>query len=267
MPRRTTDYRGLTEQSRVRLLHAVQRAPARCLKDLAAEAAVHINTARDHLGVLEAEGFVFSAPVETGKRGRPPMGYWPVQRSEHSPTAQERIEEAGARGDMLRRIAPEVGYDPDLAQPAQHQLDVLYEHLDDAGMEPVIDSENLTVQVKPCVYQNLLDADCSEVCSVHAKLVRQQLEHVDGPLELRRLHPFTTQHSCLLVLADTEDALSQDQDSGAEAPGISADQSDANLESFARAALQQVVERGGEPSCQVSTGSNRAMNGEATHHA
>src|SRR5690625_5511697 len=90
MPRRTTDYRGLTEQSRVRLLHAVQRAPARCLKDLAAEADVHINTARDHLRILESEGFVFSAPVDTGKRGRPPMGYWPVQRSEHSPAAQDR---------------------------------------------------------------------------------------------------------------------------------------------------------------------------------
>lgn len=242
MPRRTTDYRGLTEESRVRLLHAVQRAPARCLKDLAAEADVHINTARDHLRVLEAEGFVVGAPIDTGKRGRPPMGYWPVQRGEHSPAAHQRVEEAGARGEMLRRVAPET-VDPTLGQTAQHQLDVLYEHLDDAGMEPVIDSKNLTVQVKPCIYQDLLDADCPEVCSVHAKLVRQQLEHVDGPLELRRLHPFTTQHSCLLVLASGEEPSPKDQVSQTEVPGISADQSDTNLESFARTALQRAVNR------------------------
>src|SRR5699024_9461412 len=254
MPRRTTDYRGLTEQSRVRLLHAVQREPARCLKDLAAEADVHINTARDHLGVLETEGFVFSAPVDTGRRGRPPMGYWPVQRSEHSPTAQERVEEAGARGDLLRRIAPETTFASALSQTAQHQLDVLYEHLDDAGMDPAIDSESLTVQVKPCIYQNLLDADCSEVCSVHAKLVRQQLEHVDGPLKLRRLHPFTTQHSCLLVLDSTEEPASKDQEPENEVPGISADQSDTNLEAFARAARQRVVEHAPESSCQLPMG-------------
>ena len=254
MPRRTTDYRGLTEQSRVRLLHAVQRAPARCLKDLAAEADVHINTARDHLRILEYEGFVFSAPVDTGKRGRPPMGYWPVQRSEHSPAAQERVEEAGVRGDLLRRIAPETTLDSALSQTAQHQLDVLYEHLDDAGMDPVIDSENLTVQVKPCIYQTLLDADCPEVCSVHAKLVRQQLEQVDGPLELRRLHPFTTQHSCLLVLDSAEEPSPKVQESDTGVSGINADQSDTNLESFARAALQRVVEPTAGPSCQLPTG-------------
>src|SRR5690625_1058943 len=239
MPRRTTDYRGLTEQSRVRLLHAVQRAPARCLKDLAAETDVHINTARDHLRVLEAEGFVVSAPVDTGRRGRPPMGYWPVERSDHSPAAQERAEEAGARGEVLRRLAPDRDHGQVLGEAAAHQLVVLYEHLEDAGMDPVVNSDDLTVAVRPCIYQDLLESERPVVCSVHAKLVRQQLEQVDGPLMLWRLHPFTTAHSCLLVLS-TEDGVLDAEDEAA-VPGIGADRSDAELGQFALEAQQRVA--------------------------
>src|SRR5699024_5534690 len=204
--------------------------------------------------ILESKGFVFSAPVVTGKHGRPPMGYWPVQRSKNSPAAHERVEETSVSGDLPHHIAQATTLHYVLSKTAQHQLDVLYEQLDDAGMEPVIDSENLTVQVKTCIYQTLLDADCPEVCSVHAKLVRQQLEQVDGPLELRRLHPFTTQHSCLLVLDSTEEPSPKVQESDTGVSGINADQSDTNLESFARAALQRVVEPTAGPSCQLPTG-------------
>src|SRR5699024_4194652 len=171
MPRRVKDFRGLTEESRVRLLHAVQRKPGQALKDLAVEADVHINTARDHLRVLEAEGFLVSAPVDTGRRGRPPMGYWPDERSEHSPAAQERAEDAGARGEMLRRIAPDLDGGDALGDDALHQLDVLYEHLDDAGMEPVMDADQLSLEVKPCIYQDLLESERPVACAVHAKLV------------------------------------------------------------------------------------------------
>lgn len=252
MPRRIKDYRGLTEESRVRLLHAVQRRPGQALKDLAVEADVHINTARDHLRVLEAEGFLVSAPVDTGRRGRPPKGYWPVERSEHSPAAQERAEEAGARGEMLRRIAPDLDHGQALDDDAAHQLDVLYEHLEDAGMDPVINSDNLTVGVRPCIYQGLLESERPVVCSVHAKLVRQQLEQVDGPLRLRRLHPFTTAHSCLLVLSVEDDEVLDSEDEAAM-PGIDADRSDAELGQFALDAQKRAVEQSdtGGPCCPI----------------
>lgn len=247
MPRRVGDYRGLTEESRIRLLHAVQRQPARPLKELADEADLHINTARDHLRVLEAEGFVHSAPVDTGRRGRPPMGFWPVQRSENSPAAQQRADEAAARGAMLRRIDPELDHSASLDQDAQHQLDVLYEHLEDAGMEPVINAEELTVGVKPCIYQDLLESERTVVCAVHAKLVRQQLDQVDGPLKLRKLHPFTTGHSCLLVLGadDRTEATPE-----TNAPGIDGDRTDAELQQFALEAQRRVSDNGHERDCQ-----------------
>lgn len=250
MPRRVTDYRGLTEGSRLKLLHAIQRQPGQTLKALAAAAEIHVNTARDHLRVLEDEGFVTARPIDTGRRGRPPMEYHPVEDAEHSPTARERAEEAGARGQLLRSISPELDHGQDLSDDALHQLDVLYEHLDDVGMEPVIDNDQLTVDVKPCIYQDLLEEDRPAVCSVHAKLVRQQLEQVDGPLKLRRLHPFTTAHSCLLVLG-LDEQQPVDSDVKTQVPGIDGHRTDAELAAFALAAQQRVAAEATETQCPV----------------
>ena len=244
MPRRITDYRGLTESSRLKLLHAVQRRPGQSLKSLAAAADIHVNTARDHLRVLQDEGLLYRAPVDTGQRGRPPMQYFPVEAPEQNQAARDRAAEASARGALLRRISPELEDDDHLGQDAQHQLDVLYEHLEDAGMEPVIDSTELTVGVRPCLYQDLLDEERPVVCSVHARLVRQQLDQVDGPLKLRRLHPFTTAHSCLLVLG-TDDA------EPAEQLGIDANRTDAELANFALRAQQRVETEDQATTCPV----------------
>lgn len=245
MPRRVTDYRGLTESSRLKLLHAVQRRPGQDLKSLAAAADIHVNTARDHLRVLEDEGLLHRVPVETNRRGRPPMQYFPVDDSDQSQPAQQRAAEANARGELLRRISPDIDLGQDLSDDVVHQLDVLYEHLDDAGMDPVIDPDELTVGVRPCVYQELLEEDRPAVCSVHAKLVRQQLEQVDGPLKLQRLHPFTTAHSCLLVLGTDDDAESAET----EQPGVDANRTDAELAEFALAAQQRVTADDSE--CQL----------------
>jgi|SRR5690625_1322589 len=244
MPRRVTDYRGLTESSRLKLLHAVQRQPGQDLKSLAAAADIHVNTARDHLRVLEDEGLLHRVPVDTGRRGRPPMQYFPVEDPDQSQPARERAAEANARGELLRRISPELDHGQNLGDDALHQLDVLYEHLDDAGMDPVINPDELTVGVRPCVYQELLEADRPAVCSVHAKLVRQQLDQVDGPLKLRRLHPFTTAHSCLLVLGadDAEPAEPQQL-------GVDANRTDAELAAFALAAQQRVT--GDDSECEL----------------
>src|SRR5699024_5253080 len=205
MPRRVTDYRGLTEGSRLRLLHAIQRHPGQTLKALATATDLHVNTVRDHLKVLQDEGFITATPGDTGRRGRPPMQYHPVDDADHHPVASQRAAEASARGPLFRSISPEHATEGDLSEPALDQLDVLYERLDDVGMEPVVNNTTLTVDVKPCIYQDLLAQDRPAVCSVHAKLVRQHLEQVDGPLQLRRLHPFTTAHSCLLVLGMDDD--------------------------------------------------------------
>lgn len=224
--------------SRLRLLQAVHRKPGQQLTALADDAGVHINTARDHLRVLEEEGLVVSAPVETGRRGRPPMGYSPVTRAEHNPEAQRRAGEARSRGSMLRRIDPDLDHSDDLGDDAVHQLDALYEHLDDAGLEPEVDERDLTVGLVPCLYQELIDEERPLVCSVHAKLVRHQLEQVSGPLELKRLHPFVGPDRCMLVLG-----LSGEAPRANRPGGIDGDRDDAALEQHAANALRSLQDQ------------------------
>ncbi|GAA4283894.1 hypothetical protein GCM10022261_14250 [Brevibacterium daeguense] len=229
------DYRGLTQKSRLKLLHAVQRVPGRLVQELAEEAEMPITTARDHLRVLEDEGLVVSAPIDTGRRGRPPKGYSPVRRADHSSVAQRRAAAARRRGDVLRRVEPELDHSTSLGTAAVHQLDALYEHLDDAGLAPEIDPEDLTVGLLPCLYEDLIDAERPLVCSVHAKLVRHQLEQTSGPLELRQLHPFVGPERCVLVLG-----LRGEAPRSSRAGGIDGDSSDAELEQGARRALREL---------------------------
>lgn len=253
MPRRVDDYRGLTQKSRLRLLHAVQRVPGRRLQELAEEAGMPINTARDHLRILKDEGLVASSPVETGERGRPPHVYSPVQSAEHSPVARRRVHDAKARGDILRGLDPQLDHSDALGVEAVHQLDTLYEHLEDAGLEPEIDEDDLTIGLLPCLYEGMLDTDRPIVCSVHARLVRDQLEQVPGPLELRRLHPFIGPKRCELVLGRR----------GEQAPssrpgGVDADQSDSELEQYAVRAMRAMHASGGETPPDGTTASGTA---------
>lgn len=253
MPRRVNDYRGLTQKSRLRLLHAVQRVPGRRLQELAEEAGVPISTARDHMRVLEDEGLIASAPVDTGRRGRPPNGYSPVRQIEHSPAAERRVVGSRTRGDVLRRLDPALDHTESLGFEAVHQLDALYEHLDDAGMEPELDERTLTVGLLPCLYEEMIDQERPLVCSVHAKLVRDQLAQVSGPLELRRLHPFLGPQRCVIVLA-----LKGEAARSALPGGLDGDCEDAQLEQGAVLAMRALAtpvdaDQAGSPGCDHDT--------------
>ena len=101
MPRRAHDFRGLTQPRRLRLLRAIQETPGRDAGALAEESGIPLNTARDHLRVLEDEGLIRSEPVNTGHRGRPPLVFPPVRETSSSQRARSRVERADVRGRML----------------------------------------------------------------------------------------------------------------------------------------------------------------------
>ena len=103
------------------------------------------------------------------------------------------------RGALLR--ATTGAADGRLDEASAAQIDVLYEHLEDAGLEPVVDEAALTFELTPCPYLDLLDADRALVCSMHARLAGDVLRQVDGPLALERLDPFVTEDRCRLALA------------------------------------------------------------------
>lgn len=188
---------------RLRMLRAVQREPGRKVAELAVEAKLHSNTAREHLGVLEKEGLVLSLSLSTGARGRPPVVFYPVDHAEANPAAERRLAEARANGDALRRVAPDLDRTSELGVVATRQLDALYEHLEDAGLEPMIDESRLTVNVAPCKYKRVMQEDRDIVCSVHARLVQDHLAQVPGPLSLSSLRPFVTPTRCEIALALT----------------------------------------------------------------
>jgi predicted ArsR family transcriptional regulator len=183
----------------MRLLHAVQREPGRRASELADECELPLNTARDHLRVLEGEGLVRGEARATGTRGRPPLVFHPVREVGSNAAARERIVGARRRGALLRAATGAGAAASD--DGAVAQLDVLYEHLDDAGLEPVVDEGALTVDLTPCPYHDLIDVDQALVCSMHARLAGDVLRQVDGPLALQRLDPFVTEHRCRMVLA------------------------------------------------------------------
>jgi predicted ArsR family transcriptional regulator len=187
----------------MRLLDAVQQRPGRRAVDLADDCGMPLNTVRDHLHVLEQEGLIRGEAVHGGGRGRPPVEYHPVQEAATSPAADGRVTGARERGSKLR-AATGVPSGPDAAATAQ--LDVLYEHLDDAGLDPAVDEQSLTFELAPCRYHDMIDDDQALVCAVHARLVGDVLRQVDGPLAMKRLDPFITAHSCVLQLTRREPA-------------------------------------------------------------
>lgn len=199
MPRRAHDFRGLTQPRRLRLLHAIQQTPGRRAGALAEECGIPLNTVRDHLRVLEDEGLIRSETRNAGRRGRPPVVFHPVREISSSTAARRRVEDADRRGRMFRSVTPDTS-PPALGEEARRQVDVLYEHLDDAGLNPVVDEESLRFDLAPCRYHGLLEEDQALVCGVHAQLVRDVLRHGDGPLEIDRLEPFVSAHTCRLLL-------------------------------------------------------------------
>ncbi len=183
----------------MRLLRALQREPGRTAQALATECVLPVNTVRDHLAVMEAEGLIVRESVRAGTRGRPPVVFHPVRAAGTSAAADRRVDGARRRGDLYRAVTSDDDED-DLDAQSRAQLDVLYEHLDDAGLDPALDERTLTVDLAPCNYHGLIDQDQSMVCAVHARLVGDVLQQAGGPLEMKRLLPFVTEHSCRLML-------------------------------------------------------------------
>jgi predicted ArsR family transcriptional regulator len=156
-----------------------------------------VNTARDHLRVLEDEGLIRGAPRQQGTRGRPSVVFHAVREASSNVRASERIDGARDRGTLMRAV---IGGGTGLTAQELAQIDVVWEHLDDAGLEPEIDETGLTFDLKPCHFHRLVPDDRALLCSVHACLVRDVLSQVGGPLEVQRLDPFVTANKCQLVL-------------------------------------------------------------------
>ncbi|MBX3195861.1 MAG: helix-turn-helix domain-containing protein [Microbacteriaceae bacterium] len=199
MARRTDDFRGLTQPSRMRLLAEVQAEPGLLLRELAIRTGLHENTVRDHLLVLEAEGLITRQTVRAGRRGRPPETYHPVRDAHLNPEAARRVDQAVQHGDLLRRMRADTT-GANLGRDAQHQIDALYEHLDDSGFEPELAESALEIDLVPCPYNTMVEGDPDLVCRVHSQLISDTLNQVPGPVRLELLQPHLEHDLCRVHL-------------------------------------------------------------------
>lgn len=191
-------HRGLGQPSRLEVAHLVMQHPGISLAELSERTGLHTNTLRDHVRVLVEEGIIRSESEHRAQRGRPRAVYTFVDAETESAAAQRRIDDAKRHGDLLRRIdAVPV---PDLEPDAIHQLDALYEHLDEVGLDPTPDDAQLTVSLRPCEFHALVDGHREALCRVHEGLIRDVLGRAGGPVEIDRLLPLVTEHRCDLVL-------------------------------------------------------------------
>lgn len=204
MPRPIDAYRGLAQSSRLRVLDALLDTPGIGLAELSDLTGLHVNTLRDHLRILEREGHVRSEVEHTGRRGRPRLRFSVVTAADRNEVAERHLRDAIRHGDLMRAVLPAT--ESSLPTDATHQLDALYHHLHEVGLEPEVDEEALTIQLAPCRFHALLAEDGAIACRVHEELLRSLLERAGGPIVVDRVLPFTDAHTCRVHLALRERA-------------------------------------------------------------
>jgi predicted ArsR family transcriptional regulator len=112
--------------------------------------------------------------------------------------AQQKVRDAAARGDLMRKVMPWTG--SQLSDAAQHQLDALVEDLQDAGFDPAVDEAELTVDLTPCSHAQAQAAHRDVLCAVHVGLMQGVLAEAGGPLAVEGLLPTCDPAQCHVQL-------------------------------------------------------------------
>ncbi|MCK2034506.1 ArsR family transcriptional regulator [Microbacterium sp. SSW1-49] len=196
--------------SRVQLLHLLFEAsaagtrPERTIGELCEATGLHPNTIREHLQRLIEGGYVIQATEHRTTRGRPRTLYSAATGAADasSPIARDKVTAAARRGDLLRRVLPAPA--SVLGRDATYQLDALIEHLEESGFEPVVDDEQLTVDLSPCPHAAGRAEDRPMLCTVHLGLMQGVLTEAGGPLAAEAVRTSALPADCVVQLRLTE---------------------------------------------------------------
>jgi predicted ArsR family transcriptional regulator len=204
-----TAYSAISSYSRVQIMHLLQEHPARTIAELTAATGLHANTVREHLQRLIESGYVVPESERRTTRGRPRILYSAASGPDapRSPVAQRRVREAAERGDLMRRVMPWT--ESELPDEAQHQLDALVEDLQDAGYDPIVDADTLTVDLTPCEHARAQADHRDVLCAVHIGLMQGVLGEAGGPLEIEGMLPSCDPSQCQIQLTMTPDAAAR----------------------------------------------------------
>lgn len=198
-------YSPISNYSRVEIMHLIQTSPRRTVAEISAATNLHPNTVREHLQRLMDAGHVLQEREVRTVRGRPRVLYSAAtgETSEtSSPIAKERVQAAAKRGDLMRRALPHTA--GSLETKATHQMDAVIDDLIDAGFDPLIDEENLTIDLTPCPHATSQADHRDTLCSVHLGLIQGVLNEAGGPLEVVGMEPSCNPADCVIHLRRTD---------------------------------------------------------------
>jgi predicted ArsR family transcriptional regulator len=200
--------------------------------EIAERLGIHANSARFHLGALEAGGLVERrSPAHRG-RGRPTVLYAARPAAPDVTDRRYRLlaemlgdvvaaktaSSAEAGEEVGRRWAAELplragggapGERPDEGgQDSRHAvsepdgLTTLVSTLGSVGFDShvVEDDDGLRIEISHCPFLEVAEKHREVVCSLHLGLMRGVLERADAPVGVRALHPLVEPSLCLAPL-------------------------------------------------------------------
>ena len=207
--------RALADPHRHRLIELLREADEPLgTAALARALQLHPNTVRWHLRVLEEAHLVTGTKLPSSGRGRPRIGYTPVERTS---AAQEyrllasllagsladldggpdRAEAAGRSWGAYLVERPQPGPTPDATESTALILRLLGRH----GFDPVANAGDIVLRT--CPFAELARTRGSVICRAHRGIVDGALSELGAPLHAAALDPFTGPGLCLLRLEPT----------------------------------------------------------------
>jgi predicted ArsR family transcriptional regulator len=182
------------------------------IAQIAAELAVHPNTARFHLEHLEDSGQVERIQPHDRSPGRPPQLYRAVRRMDPTgPTHYRMLAEILANGLAAdpnpAGKAREMGraWGRTMARPtADSPIDSLVQTLDDIGFAPE-PPEAGRLRLRHCPFLELAQTRASVVCPIHLGLMQGALESWQAPVAVERLDAFVEPDLCVAHLGPKGD--------------------------------------------------------------
>lgn len=195
----TGAYSAISSYSRVEIMNLLQRQPQCAIAELVEATGLHPNTVREHLQRLIDAGYVVAETEHRTTRGRPRVLYSAATgKAQVSDIAVKKARDAARRGDLIRRVYPADA--APLPADALHQLDALVEDLADAGFDPLVDADALTVDLTPCPHVPSAEHR-GTLCDVHVGLMDGVLTQAGGPLQVTGIAPTCDPTHCVVKLS------------------------------------------------------------------
>lgn len=208
---RSTAYSAISSASRVEILHLVQQRARRTLAELTDATGLHANTVREHVQRLIDDGYMVAEPERRTTRGRPRVLY-SAATDTPSDVQARRVAAAAERGDLMRRVLPATS-PTHLDTDALHQIDAIVEDLMDAGFDPIVDEDELTIDLTPCAHAAAQAEHRELLCRVHLGLMQGVLDAAGGPLSVDGMRSSCDPEQCVvqLMLAERATKVASDQ--------------------------------------------------------